>query len=347
MSYVLCHFSSAQLISDERFKPQVNSLSIPRVNDDPFLLIAPLQTKPTSISSASSDWSEQSDAALMPNDPSVRSKVIGLNNVAMVTAGNNLITSRPGSEVTGVSKQSFSSSGYNLSVKSQGHHSDRSRSLTRSQKSPAKLFEDIRPISRSEAELFETSEPVTAYQKYGMGYPDSMTSGQSLRIKSVGSQKMTVKSGVTSDMYRVTSSETLPTSLLTKTRRSSSLTNLSQFQSKHLGDELNLHKLNRPSSAIITIEIDHAHSDLRANKINGQGPSKNKFQPISIPVFPKFGKSRYSSRASSAVESFTLKSGWSYKSDDGQLSVSKCICCKQLNICDGVIFCNFIIHRIW
>lgn len=326
-------------MGEERFKKQSNLLPIGRLNQGPILSIAPVKNKHASRSSEASEWSHRSASVPSPAssvETPVRSNVTSYHDNTSTKIGHDLNSSRPVSEVTRISQSSVSSSGYENSALSASQQlsdrvitqaSTRSRSLGRSEKLSAEMFEDIKPqpISQSEADLFDYTEQ-SQNPAFINKYPGSALSGQSLRIKSVGSQKMTVKSGLTSDINRVTSSETLPVSLLTKTRRSSSLTNLSQFKLDK-ENELRPNRKERPSSEIVRIEVEAVESD---NRINKDSKSHSHFynpHPINIPIFPGFGRSRFSaSRTSSAHhESFSLKSGWSFKSDDGQLSVSKCM----------------------
>lgn len=255
-----------------------------------------------------------------PSGTPTRSKVTRSLDGSLIKVNLDLDDTRPRSEDT----DSDSSSGYDLSEsfsqhpvsvvsqsRSQGHTMSRSHGTSvRSERLSAEMFADIKPqpISQSQADLLEGNETMAS------GYH-----GNNLTLwnKSASSKKTTNKS-----RYTVTSSETLPVSLLTRTRRSSSLSNLTELKTLGFGNDLSVNRPERPASEIVRIEIEQVNPDSRNDKDSIDPPCVFP-QPITIPMLPGFGRSYANSRASSANGSISLRSRWSYKSDDGQLSVSK------------------------
>lgn len=247
----------------------------------------------------------------------------------MSNHGDNNGSSRSSSSVT-----STVTSGYGLSADPTQQVTERSfvsqekstktKSLEdsiKSESSPSELSENVKPenVSQSDeghfVQIFPTADETAESDHLHDDLFDQRSSAESGQ-----SHVTTVKTGVMSDLDKVTSSETIPVSLLTKTRRSSSLTNLKMFG---VGNEFDLEEREYAASDIVKIKVEEVNSE------SGSGYSHVDQaivfpQPINIPYLPSFGRSQNSnSRASSANGSVSLRSGRSYKNDDGQLSVSK------------------------
>ena len=146
-----------------------------------------------------------------------------------------------------------------------------------------------------------------------LNYQDSFASYRKKTSKKSSRSLRTTKSGWSSDMYRITSSETLPVSNYTKskTRLSSSLSNLSFNPS--FGQSTYHTDFDRHSDTdIIKIKVDHADS-----------PESPINWPITIPSFPAFsvGSSHFSAH-SSAYKSATSRRVKSSKTS-GSYSKSK------------------------
>lgn len=174
-------------------------------------------------------------------------------------------------------------------------------------------------ISQSDEGHFELRVP-TAEETAESDHLHDDLFDQRSSSESERSHVTTVKTSEMSDLDKVTSSETIPVSLLTKTRRSSSLTNLKMFG---VGNEFDLEGREYAASDIVKIKVEEVNSDSGSGYSHTDQPTVFP-QPINIPYLPSFGRSQNSnSRASSAIGSVSLRSGRSYKNDDGQLSVSK------------------------
>ncbi|XP_053386732.1 titin homolog isoform X28 [Mercenaria mercenaria] len=127
----------------------------------------------------------------------------------------------------------------------------------------------------------------------------------------------TTRTGLSSDIYRITSSETLPVSNLTKTktrlspntRLSSSLSNLSfnkSFDKWTSGTEFDRHS----DTDVIKIKIDQADSS--ESEIGW---------PITVPVFPKFSVSHSHNSATPRRIKSSKSFGSLYASDDSDAEV--------------------------